>query len=178
MCNTKSIGTVTACKEASCKGIHGSCPSRWICMFLCTDDNVQHSESIFLFFFVLNRANIKNRVIIIKSSNGFVRGHIWTAAVWVWLLIEVCWLVLGARSTLQLLQQHVKDPSHSAKSAGGRLQLNTHTPLTHWGWSGLSMPLSRQSVEICQEMSSHATHQGTLGYSRLSLLSHCGLILA
>ena len=27
-------------------------------------------------------------------------------------------------------QQHVKDPYHSAKSAGGRLQLNTHTPLT------------------------------------------------
>ena len=26
-----------------------------------------------------------------------------------------------------LLQQHVKDPGHSAKSAGGRLQLNTHT---------------------------------------------------
>ena len=23
---------------------------------------------------------------------------------------------------------HKKDPSHSAKSAGGRLQLNTHTP--------------------------------------------------
>ena len=27
-----------------------------------------------------------------------------------------------------LPQQHVKDPGHSAKSAGGRLQLNTHTP--------------------------------------------------
>ena len=25
-------------------------------------------------------------------------------------------------------QQHVKDPGHSAKSAGGMLQLNTHTP--------------------------------------------------
>ena len=25
-------------------------------------------------------------------------------------------------------QYHVKDPGHSAKSAGGRLQLNTHTP--------------------------------------------------
>ena len=24
--------------------------------------------------------------------------------------------------------QHVKDPGHSAKSAGGRLQLNMHTP--------------------------------------------------
>ena len=32
------------------------------------------------------------------------------------------------RSTLVLPQWHVKDPGHSAKSAGGRLQLNTHTP--------------------------------------------------
>ena len=39
------------------------------------------------------------------------------------------------------------------------------------------MPLSRQSVG-CQETSSHATRQGTFGYSRLSSLSHCGLILA
>ena len=34
----------------------------------------------------------------------------------------------GIRSTTVLPQQHVKDPGHSAKSAGGRLQLNTHTP--------------------------------------------------
>ena len=30
------------------------------------------------------------------------------------------------RSTPVLPQQHVKDPGHSARSAGGRLQLNTH----------------------------------------------------
>ena len=40
------------------------------------------------------------------------------------------------------------------------------------------MPLSKQSVGIYQETSSHATRQGTLGYSRLSSLSHRGLILA
>ena len=40
------------------------------------------------------------------------------------------------------------------------------------------MPLSRQSVGIYQETSSHATRQGTLGQSRLSSLSHCRLILA
>ena len=34
----------------------------------------------------------------------------------------------GIRSTPVLPQYHLKDPSHSAKSAGGRLQLNTHTP--------------------------------------------------
>ena len=40
------------------------------------------------------------------------------------------------------------------------------------------MPLSKQSVGIYQETSSHATRQGTLGHSRLSSLSLCGLILA
>ena len=40
------------------------------------------------------------------------------------------------------------------------------------------MPLSRHSVGIYQETSSHATGQGTLGHSRLSSLSHGGLILA
>ena len=40
------------------------------------------------------------------------------------------------------------------------------------------MPLSRHSVRTYQEMSSHATHKGTLGHSCLSLLSHCGLIQA
>ena len=34
----------------------------------------------------------------------------------------------GIRSTPVLPQQQVQDPGHSAKSAGGRLQLNTHAP--------------------------------------------------
>ena len=71
-----------------------------------------------------------------------------------------------------------KDPGHSAKSAGGRLHLNQHTPLTQWSQSGLTMPLFRHSVGTYQETSSHVTHQGTLGHSCFSLLSHCGLILA
>ena len=41
----------------------------------------------------------------------------------------VCWLLIGVRCTLVLPQWHIKDPGHSAKSAGGRLHLNTHTPL-------------------------------------------------
>ena len=40
------------------------------------------------------------------------------------------------------------------------------------------MLLSFHSVGTYQETSSHATRQGTLGFSRLSSLSHCGLILA
>ena len=38
----------------------------------------------------------------------------------------------GIRSNPVLPQEHVKDPGHSAKTAGGRLQLNTHTPLYMW----------------------------------------------
>ena len=77
-----------------------------------------------------------------------------------------------------LPQWHVKDPGHSARSAGGRLHLNLHTPLTQQSQSGMTLPLSRHSVETYQEMSSHATRQGTLNHNCLSSLSHCGLILA
>ena len=70
-----------------------------------------------------------------------------------------------------LPQWHVKDPGHSAKSAGGRLHLNTPTPLTQRSQSELTMSLSRHSVGAYSE-----TCQGTFGHSRLSSLSHCGLI--
>ena len=62
----------------------------------------------------------------------------------------VCWLLFGVPSTPVLLQWHVKDPGHSAKSACGRLHLNTHTPLTQRSRSGLAMPLSRHSVGTIQ----------------------------
>ena len=76
----------------------------------------------------------------------------------------------GVRSTPMLLQWHIKDPGHSAKSAGGRLYLNTHAPLIRQNRSGLTTPLSGHSMgTYCQ---------GTLGHGRLSSLSHCGLILA
>ena len=56
-------------------------------------------------------------------------------------------------------QWHVKHPSHSAKSAGGKLHLNTHTPLTQRSQSGLAVLLSRHRVETYQETSWHATCQ-------------------
>ena len=90
----------------------------------------------------------------------------------------VGWLLFSVCSTLMLLQWRVKDPGHSPKSAGVRLHLSTHTPFTQRRWSGLTMLLSRHSVGTYQETSSHATPQGTLCHSCLSLLSHCGLILA
>ena len=57
----------------------------------------------------------------------------------------VCRLLFGVCSTPVLLQWYVKDPGHSAKSAGGRLHLNTHTSLTQRSRSGLTM-LSGHSV--------------------------------
>ena len=38
---------------------------------------------------------------------------------------------LGMRSKPVLLQQHVNDPGHSAKSAGVRLMLNTHASCSY-----------------------------------------------
>ena len=89
-----------------------------------------------------------------------------------------CWLLFGVCSSTVLLQWHVKDPGHSAKSASGRLHLNTHKPLTQRSRRGLTMPLSKHSVGTYPETSSHATCRGTFGHSRLSSLSRCELILA
>ena len=80
--------------------------------------------------------------------------------------------------TPMLPQRHIKDPGHADISAGGRLHLNTHTPLTQRSRSGPTIPLSRHSVGTYSETISRATCQGTLGHSRLSSLSHCGPILA
>ena len=90
----------------------------------------------------------------------------------------MCRLLFGVCSTPVLPQWHVKDPGHSAKSAGGRLRVNKQTPLTQQSWSGLTMLLSRHSVGTYLEMSSNATCQGTCGHSCHSSLSHCRLILA
>ena len=59
-----------------------------------------------------------------------------------------------------LPQQHVKDTGYSAKSAGGRLHVGTHTPMTQRSGSGLTMPLCRQSGNLSGTIS-HATRQGT-----------------
>ena len=90
----------------------------------------------------------------------------------------VWWFIFGVRSTSMLMQWHVKDPGHSAKSANGRLHLNMHTSFTQRNRRWLTMPLSRCSVRTYPETSSHATCQGIFRHSCLILLSHCGLILA
>ena len=50
-----------------------------------------------------------------------------------------------------------KDTGNSYKSAGVRLHLNTHTPLTQRSRSRLTTPLFRHSVGSYPETSSHAT---------------------
>ena len=110
---------------------------------------------------------------VASSNPGRIGGRIFFPRV-----NFVCWLLFGVRSTPVLPQWHVKDPGHSAKSAGGRLHLNTHTPLTQRSRSGLTRPLSRHYVGTYRETSSHATRHWTLGHSRLSSLSHYGPILA
>ena len=46
----------------------------------------------------------------------------------------VCWLLFRVWSTRMLLQWHVKNPGHSAKSAGGRLHLNPWPNKVRVGW--------------------------------------------
>ena len=60
----------------------------------------------------------------------------------------LCRLLFGVHSTL-CYQCQVKDPSNSAKNAGSRRHLNTHTPLTQQRQSGLTM-LSRHSMGTFQ----------------------------
>ena len=65
---------------------------------------------------------------------------------------RVCiYIHLLVPSTPVLQHWHMKDPGHSAKSAGGRLHLNMHTPLTQQSQSGLTMLLSRHSVGTYQK---------------------------
>ena len=62
---------------------------------------------------------------------------------------SLCWLLFGVCSIPVLLHWHIEDPGHSAKSASGRLPLNTYTSLTQQSRSWLTM-LSRHSVGTYQ----------------------------
>ena len=80
---------------------------------------------------------------VVRASDSWSKGHGYKS----WQDFFFFFFFLGQLSVLTLislfdlrsihvlLQQHVKDPGQSAKSAGGRLQLNTHTPtLPMWLW--------------------------------------------
>ena len=59
-----------------------------------------------------------------------------------------------------------------------RLYLKTHKPMTQRSQSRLTLLLSRHSVGIYPETSSHPTYHGTFSHNRCSSLSHCGLSVA
>ena len=78
----------------------------------------------------------------------------------------VCWL-FGVRSTPVLPQWHVKYPVHSAKSAGGRLHLNTHTPLTHRvGWLCRCPGRVWESIRKCVHTQLVREHSATVVSAR------------
>ena len=60
----------------------------------------------------------------------------------------MCWLLFDVRFTPVLPQWHLKASGHSVKNAGGRLHLNTHTPLIQRNRRGLTMPLSRVTRDL------------------------------
>ena len=62
-------------------------------------------------------------------------------------------------------------PRSFCQKCGCRSHLNAHIPFIQRSRSGLTMLLSRYSVGTYQEMSSNATHQGTLSHSCFSSLS-------
>ena len=74
---------------------------------------------------------------------------------------ESCGRIFFSELNFSICSSHVftaiafKRPGCSAKSAGGRLQLQTHTPLTQHSWSWLPV-LPRHSVGN-REKSSHAS---------------------
>ena len=127
----------------------------------------------------LKRAETLN-FFFLSSHRTPLWGRLGSTCVWGYkpVILPQQILLINVHSTRVLPRWHVKDHGHSAKSAGGKLHINTHTFLTHWRQSGLTMPLSGHSVGTCPEMSSHATCQGTFSHSHLSSLSHCGLIPA
>ena len=73
----------------------------------------------------------------------------------------VCRLLFGVLSTPVLPQWHVKDPGHSARSTGGRLHLNTHTPLTQRSQSWLTVQA------WCGNLSGNELTRNSSGNTRL-----------
>ena len=145
--------------------LHLSSTPRSICRF-------SHQKHCYILFFCPKT----------NSTTGYQptnRASMWLTVFFqsMWSFVSCYWVACSYSESVSpplLPQWHVKDPGHFAKSAGGRLPLNTHTPLTQRSRSGLTI----LSVGTYPETRSHATCHGTFGHSRLSSLSHCGLILA
>ena len=80
----------------------------------------------------------------------------------------VCWLLFGVHSTPVLLQWHVKDPGHSAKSAVWQVTPKHAYTLDPTKSEWADYAASKRSVGTYPETSSLTTCQGTFGHNRLS----------
>ena len=85
----------------------------------------QNSEMVSAF--LQNR--LRKMMMIHTTNNGSVNISVWTAVSTSPSWKNCNWSYFSIHSTPVLPQQHVKYPSHFAKNAGGRLQLNiTYAP--------------------------------------------------
>ena len=75
----------------------------------------------------------------------------------------VYWLLFGVRSTSVLPQWHVEDPGHSAKSAGGRLNLDKHTLLAQRSRSGADYGAAQA---YCGSVSGNELARNSSGYTQ------------
>ena len=73
---------------------------------------------------------MKNDLILKEGKEKGVIKYVSAIATTLYIVIHTVVVVFSVCSTPMLLQSHVEDPSYSAKSAGGRLHLNPHMPLT------------------------------------------------
>ena len=72
----------------------------------------------------------------------------------------VHWLLFSVHNTLVLPQWHIKDPGHSAKSAGGTLNLNMHTPLTRADYAAIQAECWNLSAnELTRNLSENTRSQ-------------------
>ena len=88
----------------------------------------------------------------------------------------LCWLIWCPFRPHVTAVAHKIPRSFFSKSAGGRLHINTHTPLTKRSRSGLTM-LSRNSVGNPWGKRIHTQLVRERSSSRLNSLSHRALIL-
>ena len=93
----------------------------------------QSAEHVLQFFSLFREAVVPWSDTPARTAVGRHGGRIFFSRV-----NFLCWLLFSYLFHSPVLpQQHIKDPGHSAKSAGGRLQLDIHAPyVCGFAWSG------------------------------------------
>ena len=88
----------------------------------------------------------------------------------------VCWPLFSGHLTPVLPQWLVKDPSLFCQKLRWQITPKHANTLDPMKLEWVDYASVQHSLGTYLETSSHAAHQGTLGHSRLSSLSHFGLI--